>query len=202
VAARVVDRAARAGLRERIRPEEFAAFGEGSVIEPPLRVRNRALVALGRGVHVGSGAWLAVTGTQALPGETPLTIGDRAELGPDLVISCERRVRIGADVLAASRVFIGDSYHDYRDPTRPIRAQGMAEARLVTIGDGAFLGIGATILPGVTIGENAYVGAGSIVTADVPPRCVAVGNPARIVRHWDARAAAWLPGSPGPGDEG
>jgi sugar O-acyltransferase (sialic acid O-acetyltransferase NeuD family) len=51
-----------------------------------------------------------------------------------------------------------------------------------TVGTGAFIGGGATVLPGVRIGENAIVGAGSVVTTDVPPRTVVLGNPARVVR--------------------
>jgi UDP-2-acetamido-3-amino-2,3-dideoxy-glucuronate N-acetyltransferase len=47
---------------------------------------------------------------------------------------------------------------------------------------GASIGANATILPGLTIGEGAMVGAGSVVTKDVPPRTLVVGNPARIVR--------------------
>jgi acetyltransferase-like isoleucine patch superfamily enzyme len=48
---------------------------------------------------------------------------------------------------------------------------------------GASIGANATILAGVTIGEKAMVGAGAVVTKDVPPRAVVVGNPARIVRY-------------------
>ena len=47
---------------------------------------------------------------------------------------------------------------------------------------GATVGANATILPGITIGENAMVGAGSVVTKDVPPNVLVVGNPARIIR--------------------
>jgi UDP-2-acetamido-3-amino-2,3-dideoxy-glucuronate N-acetyltransferase len=48
---------------------------------------------------------------------------------------------------------------------------------------GASIGAGAVILPGVEIGAEAMVGAGAVVTTDVPPRVVVVGNPARVVRH-------------------
>ncbi len=50
---------------------------------------------------------------------------------------------------------------------------------------GASIGSSATILAGVTIGEGAIVGAGSVVTRDVPPRTVVVGNPARVLRKLD-----------------
>ncbi|MCY1461774.1 dTDP-3-amino-3,6-dideoxy-alpha-D-galactopyranose 3-N-acetyltransferase [compost metagenome] len=50
---------------------------------------------------------------------------------------------------------------------------------------GASIGANATVLPGVTIGEYAMVGAGAVVTKDVPPKAVVVGNPARILRFLD-----------------
>jgi maltose O-acetyltransferase len=45
----------------------------------------------------------------------------------------------------------------------------------------ARIGGGSVLCPGVTIGENALIGAGSVVTRDVPDRCIAMGNPARIM---------------------
>jgi acetyltransferase-like isoleucine patch superfamily enzyme len=47
------------------------------------------------------------------------------------------------------------------------------------------------ISPGVTIGTNAYLGAGAVVTKDVPPRTVVVGNPARAVRAYDPATGEW-----------
>jgi len=51
---------------------------------------------------------------------------------------------------------------------------------------GATIGSGATILSNVTIGERAIVGAGSVVTRDVPPDVIVIGNPARVLRKLDA----------------
>ena len=52
----------------------------------------------------------------------------------------------------------------------------------VVIKKGAWVGAGATILPGVTVGKHAVIGAASVVTHDVPDYAVAVGNPARVVK--------------------
>ena len=52
----------------------------------------------------------------------------------------------------------------------------------VHIGKRAWIGAGATILPGVTIGDNAVVGAGSVVTKDVEPNTIVAGNPAKLIR--------------------
>lgn len=50
------------------------------------------------------------------------------------------------------------------------------------IGENCFIGGESIILPGVTIGDNCVIGAGSVVTKDVPARCIAAGNPAKIIR--------------------
>ena len=57
----------------------------------------------------------------------------------------------------------------------------------VVIRKNAWIGAGATILPGVTIGENAIVGAAAVVTKDVPPNAVVVGNPARVLKIVDTK---------------
>lgn len=54
----------------------------------------------------------------------------------------------------------------------------------VVIKDGAHIGIGAIIMPGVTIGEGAVIGAGAVVTKDIPDYCVAVGMPAKVVKSF------------------
>jgi hypothetical protein len=95
-------------------------------------------------------------------------------------------------VLGGPRVFIGDTYHDYRAPDTAVTDQPMSDPRPVLIGSGAFLGVGSVILPGVTIGERAYVGANAVVTNDVPPNAVVGGVPARIIKRWDGQEERWV----------
>jgi acetyltransferase-like isoleucine patch superfamily enzyme len=188
-----------AAIARAMHRRSFGAFGDGSIIEAPLRVVSPERIHIGCDVRIRPNAWFSVASGR--PGTGPLlSIGDRAVLGADLVVACTGRVEIGPDVMTSDRVFIGDTYHEYRDVSRPIRDQGLVAPSPVVIGAGAFLGIGAIVLPGVTIGENAYVGAGAVVTRDVPARSVAVGNPARVVSHWDAATRAWCRGAPPDGD--
>jgi maltose O-acetyltransferase len=58
----------------------------------------------------------------------------------------------------------------------------LESAHPITVADNAWLGGGVIVLPGVSIGENTVVGAGAVVTRDLPPNVLAVGNPARVVR--------------------
>ncbi len=78
-------------------------------------------------------------------------------------------------------VFIGPNV-TFTNDNNP-RVRGEWKLLKTTVKKGASIGAGAVILPGITIGEYALVGAGSVVTKDVPPRAVVVGNPAKIIRY-------------------
>ncbi len=178
----------------------FAAFGAGSQIHEPYTVSCPERIAIGANVNIASGSWLSVVDRYLDRSYEPsLSIGDWTSLGPDLVIACIGRIEIGARVLTASRVFIGDTYHDYRDPQTAIADQPMRDPEPVTIGAGSFLGIGAIVLPGVTIGERAYVAGGAVVSRDVPPNTVVAGNPARVLKQWDESEQRWVTAAEHPG---
>ena len=53
----------------------------------------------------------------------------------------------------------------------------------VSIGNNVFLGAGVIIIPGITIGDNSVIGASAVVTKNIPPNVIAVGNPARVIKH-------------------
>jgi maltose O-acetyltransferase len=63
------------------------------------------------------------------------------------------------------------------------RAPYRTHARPITIGDEVWLGAGSIVLPGVTIGAGTTIGAGSLVTSDIPPQCLAYGQPCRVQRE-------------------
>jgi acetyltransferase-like isoleucine patch superfamily enzyme len=69
-------------------------------------------------------------------------------IGFDMVIACCDEIVIGDDVPAADRVYVGDTYHEYRDVNRPVTEQGLGDPRPVRIGNGAFLGINSAVCQG------------------------------------------------------
>ena len=104
-----------------------------------------------------------------------IRIGARSFVNFGCVILDVAPVEIGADVRIGPNVQIYAADHP-RDPA--VRRSGLDCGRPVRIGDNAWIGGGAIILPGVTIGADAVVGAGSVVTHDVPPGATVAGNPA------------------------
>ena len=64
-----------------------------------------------------------------------------------------------------------------------LRDQGLEYAKPIKIGNSVWIGAGAIVLPGVTIGDRVVIGAGAVVNRDLPDDCVAVGNPARVIKR-------------------
>jgi maltose O-acetyltransferase len=110
----------------------------------------------------------------------PISVGARTFINYGAVILDVVPVTIGEEVLIANNVQL-------LTPTHPLDAEtrraGWEAGEPITVGDGAWLGGGVIVCPGVTIGENTVVGAGSVVTRDLPPGVLAVGNPCRVVRE-------------------
>lgn len=99
-------------------------------------------------------------------------------------------VSIGQQVIVAQHVVISGMNHTYEAIDRPIRQQ-LPNAQLVIIEDECWIGANAVITAGVRIGKHAVVAAGSIVTKDVPPYSVVAGNPARLLKQYNADRGLW-----------
>ena len=109
-----------------------------------------------------------------------ITIGDNFYANFNLTILDEAPVTIGSNVFIGPNVGIFTACHPLEASARNSRVQW---AEPVTIGNNVWIGGNVTILPGVTIGDNTVIGAGSVVTRDIPASVLAVGNPARPIRH-------------------
>jgi len=108
------------------------------------------------------------------------SIGAGTFINGGAVILDVGRVTIGADVQIGPNVQILTPTH----PLEPeLRRSGAEAAEPISIGDNAWLGGGVIVCPGVTIGRDTVVGAGAVVTRDLPPGVLAVGNPARVIRQ-------------------
>ncbi len=121
-----------------------------------------------------------------------LRIGNRAFIGHNVSITCNREVVIEDDVLIATNCKISD-YDGHPASLEKRITHALPDAddmQPVRICKGAWIGSGVFILKGVTIGEGGIVGANSVVTHDVPPNCVAAGSPARIVKRMGPQTPA------------
>src|SRR5256886_1126941 len=98
-----------------------------------------------------------------------LTLRDRACLGDRANAYTLGEIEIGARATIAQEAYLSTGTHDFSKPTLPLLTAK------ITIGEDAFIGARALVLPGVTIGARSVVGAGSVVTRDVPEDVIAAG---------------------------
>jgi acetyltransferase-like isoleucine patch superfamily enzyme len=168
---------------------------------PDLHIETADYVAVAPDVRLGEGVRLGkfinlygcVIGDESRLGafveiQKDATIGRRCKISSHSFIcegvTIEDRVFIGHGVM-----FINDSYPRATTPLGDLQTADDWTLERTLVKAGASIGSGATILGNVVIGEGAVVGAGSVVTKDVPPRAVVVGNPARVLRYIDSDTA-------------
>jgi acetyltransferase-like isoleucine patch superfamily enzyme len=106
-----------------------------------------------------------------------LRIGDRVFINHGASVTATYHVEIGDDTLIGDFVTLYDSNWHRVEPAHPTRSAQ------VIIGNNVWLGHGVVVLPGSKIGDHTVVAAGSIVKGDLPPRVLAAGNPAQVVRE-------------------
>ena len=133
--------------------EVFAACGENCYIELPFHANWG-----GHHVHFGSGIYVNSNATFVDDGH--IYVGDKVMFGPNVTIATANHP-INAE----------------------LRGRGLQYNKDVYIGENAWIGACAVIVPGVRIGKNTVIGAGSVVTKDIPDNVVAVGNPCRVLRE-------------------
>jgi acetyltransferase-like isoleucine patch superfamily enzyme len=185
------------------RARRFRSFGAGTAIcFPVAALYGERYISIGAGTVLGPYVTLSagVSPEHELGDVEVVAIGDRCLIGRGSGIVAHQRVQIGDDVFTGHHVYITDANHGYEDLDVP-PSQQFAPSRPVSIGAGSWLGHGTVVLPGVTIGRHVVVGAGSVVTDDLPDRCVAVGNPARVIRR-HVEGQGWVDAGEGPADAG
>lgn len=153
-------------------------------IDYTVDIAGSRFVEIGEDSWIQRHTWLTVPLIDMCPAEDRayLSIGKRVQIGRNCFIGASKRVVLSDDVLLGPYVTIVDHSHRYADPARPVKEQGITQEGSVTVGAGAWIGAGAIILGqrGLSVGENSVVAAHAVLTKDLPPRCLAAGNPARI----------------------
>jgi acetyltransferase-like isoleucine patch superfamily enzyme len=182
---------------------EYAVLGKQPTLSPRSTAKREELppLQLGTGTVVSTGAVVfagtriggrVIVGDQACVRER-CEIADDAVIGRgslvenDATIGARTKIQAMAYITAYTTVeedvFIAPCVQTSNDNFMGRTERRHELRRGPTVRRGARVGVGAVLCPGVEVGEEAFVGAGAVVVADVPPRVVVVGNPARVLRE-------------------
>ena len=100
-------------------------------------------------------------------------------------------ITIGNNVIFAQNIVASALNHQYRDVAVPIVNQPILTAPII-IEDDCWIAANAVITAGVTIGKHSVIAAAAVVTKNIPPYSVAVGNPAKVIKQYNFEAKEWL----------
>lgn len=172
-------------LSRRWRLHRHAAKG-GFFIRYPvegelLEALDEGRLTIGEGTLLEPGCWLT------LAPEATISIGAGCFLNRNTMLAAHERIEIGDHTMLANGCFVGDADHRFDDPETPITWQGFTSKGPVRIGANCWLGVNCVVTSGVTVGERCVVGSNSVVTGDLPPRTIAAGAPARVLKPVEFR---------------
>jgi acetyltransferase-like isoleucine patch superfamily enzyme len=156
---------------------------------PRIRLRSQGSIIIGVGFTAVS-RWsrntIGVIQPVVIRTLTPsarIVIGENVGISGS-TISAKEAITIGDNVIIGSGCIISDS--DAHALEYEARMAHVAPATApIHIGEGAFIGARSIILKGVTIGARSVIGAGTVVVRDIPPNCIAAGNPAKPIRSFN-----------------
>jgi len=166
-----------------------------SVVYKPYGLDGGQYITIGSNSRIGKYAWLGAFDSYLKQSFSPsIKIGNNVSIGNFSCITAVDKVIISDGCLFSEYVYISDHYHGYdaseglSPAIQPLYSKGP-----VFIGENTFIGIRASILPGVNIGKHCVVGAHSVVSKSVPDYTMVAGAPARIVKKYDLKKKEWIP---------
>ncbi len=167
-----------------------AHVGPHSHVDASVHVLGWNQVRVGHHSIISADTWLNVNNRHAA--DPAIVIGDNCFIGRRNFMSSGELIRIGDYCLTGVDCHFLGSDHIYSDPFVPYVVTGTTLDAAIEIGANCWLGASVTVVGRVRVGFGSIIGAGSVVTRDVPPFSVVVGNPARVIKRFDVRAKLWI----------
>ncbi len=173
----------------------FFVFSKARIIRFPIDIRGKKFIQVSEGFTTGVGCRI-----EAYPKDhqsKTLFIGKDFQMNDYVHITAMESVKIGDNVLLASKIYISDcahgSYSGDKNDSHPAIAPDKRPlySKPVLIEDNVWLGEFVSVLPGVTIGKGTIVGANSVVSKSLPPYVIAVGTPAKPIKQFNFTTNNW-----------
>lgn len=183
-------------LRLRWRGGDCGAFrkrnvGESSYVDPTVQIFGWENVTVGKFAAISEGTLLNAS-ARGTAGNDRITIGDYAHIGRRNYFSTGGYIEIKDFGFTGIDCHFLGCGHNVDSPMIPYVASGLSPGAPIELGINSWLTTSVTVLEGVTIGHGSVVGARSVVTGNIAPFSMAVGNPCKVTKRFDFKANRWV----------
>lgn len=168
--------------------KEGVKFGKKSFIDAHADILNGKYIYIGNNSHINDHCWLQCYTNLGTPS---IHIWNNTIIGRNVTMNCSKNITIGDNCMIASYVLITDTNHGI-DLNEGNYISQKNQAKSVFIGNNVWIGQNVVVLPGVSIGDNCIIGAGAIVTKSIDNNCLAVGNPAKVIKIYSFEQKKWI----------
>lgn len=202
-------------LNERYKPSKYELYGfcglinllfsylrtrifypKIKLVRFPVEIRGKKHIDFGKNLTLGKG--LKIEAYPYINKGIIIKFGTSVGINDYAHITGISSIEVGNNVLMAGKIYISDGNHgsydsdEYDSTPESIVGIRPMTAKPIKIGENVWLGENVAVLGGVNIGQNAIIGAHSVVTKDIPPNTIAVGNPAKPIKEFDLKKNKWV----------
>lgn len=169
-------------------------FKNARIIRFPIDIRGKRFINVTKGFTTGVGCRIEAYPTN---NEKVLFFGENFQMNDYVHITAMEHVKIGNNVLLASKIYISDCSHgsyagnDNDSSPDSIPHNRKLFSKPITIEDNVWIGESVSVLPGVTIGKGSIIGANSVVSKSIPENVIAVGTPAKPIKKYNFEIKRW-----------
>jgi len=165
-------------------------IGKNTYIDSTVNVFGWSHISIGDNTLVGEQSWLNINEREE--GFKHIVIGNYCYIGRRNLLSSSRQLILSDYVMTNNECKFLGSNHVFDNPETPYIATGTTSDGIQKIGVNVWVGAGVIVLGNVSIGHGSIIGAGSVVTKDIPPFSIAVGNPCKVIKRYDYKKNKWV----------
>jgi acetyltransferase-like isoleucine patch superfamily enzyme len=165
-------------------------IGKGTYLDKSVHVLGWENISIGENSVIGQDSWLNVNGRES--GVYHIEIGNNCYIGQRNLLSSGLKLKMNDFLMTGNDCKFLGSDHLFNNPELPYISTGATFDTSINIGTNVWFGSNSIVLGGVTVGYGSIIGAGSVVTKDIPPFSIAVGNPCKVIKRFDFNSSAWV----------
>ncbi|MEJ6981631.1 acyltransferase [Pedobacter sp. P351] len=162
-------------------------------LAPKVQILGIDNISIGRNCTIGESTLFTINNRKNK--DAQLIIGNNSYIGRDNFFSVGKLITVGEYCIFGNKCSFICSDHKFQDPLIPYAKSGNSFEKVIQIGVNCWLGHDVGIIGNIRIGHGSIIGAKALITKDIPPFSMVVGNPSKIIKRYNFEKGEWVRGN-------